>query len=439
MTGPELRALMEAMLPADVLAGVAAGAGLQRRDRKRDAVRLLRTILIAAASPAGGRQADMHRQYIEAAGAPVTRGSFYDWFGGPLEATLTELSARARARVQAAPADLPAPMADVHDWWIVDSTLVMLPRPLRREFPGAGAYAAVKVHKTLSVGRGAVVDYHFSPARDHDSPHLALDETWRGAGLLIDLGYASVARLAACRDLDIAVIIRLKDSWRPVVERVARADLKQTFVPGTDLDLFLDGVDLGLRNVIDVDAEVGAGVAMRLVGVAVPRKGYRFYLTNVGRRLGPHQIADIYRVRWEIETNNKLDKSGHRLHQIDARRPAAVRALLHASMIASILVGSIVHAHNRATRPAAGPRQRPPLHHGLVARMLALAGPRVADAFERTGADADRAWAHIAAALVHAGQDPNWRSKPSILDQLRGWPAKPGTKPRLSSRAPVLR
>jgi hypothetical protein len=39
-----------------------------------------------------------------------------------------------------------------------------------------------------------------------------------------------------------------------------------------------------------------------------------------------------------------------------------------------------------------------------------------------------------AAPVDHMGKDPNWRSKPSILDQLRGWPAPTRAK-RLSSRA----
>jgi hypothetical protein len=295
--------------------------------------------------------------------------------------------------------------------------------------------AAVKVHKTLSVGRGALLDYHFSPARHHDSPHLVLDETWRGLGLLVDLGYASIARLADCKALGVAVVIRLKDRWRPRVGRVARADLRRAFVPGTDLDLFLDDVLVTLRNPIDVDAEVGNGIGMRLVGVAAPRAGHRFYLTNLPRRIGPHQVADLYRVRWEIETNNKLDKSGNRLDQIDARRPSTVRCLLHASLIASILVGVIVHAHNGATRPTSGPRRRAPLHHGLVARTLSIAAGRLTRAFTLRGSNARREWDALAALLVHTGADPNWRSKPSILDQLRGWPAGPPTSPRLSSRA----
>ena len=36
--------------------------------------------------------------------------------------------------------------------------------------------------------------------------------------------------------------------------------------------------------------------------------------------------------------------------------------------------------------------------------------------------------------IVHTGEDPNWRTRPSILDQLRGWRAAPAAKKKLSSK-----
>lgn len=433
MTGTELHEIMETLLPESVLARVAEETGFHQRDRKRDAIKFLRTMLVSASSPAGGRQADMMRQYFETGAEKIVRGSFYDWFGAPLEKAMVGVSEVALDFVRGQPVDLPGTLAGVRDWRIVDSTTVKLHDRLKDVLPGAGDYAAVKVHKTLSVGCGTVVAYHFSPARDHDSPHLVLDESWRGYGLLVDLGYASVERLRECQRYGISIVIRLKDNWKPKVTRVARADLKKTFVPKTDLDLFLDDVYLELGNVIDVDVTVGPDeLPMRLVGVLAPGHGYRFYLTNLARDLGPHQVADLYRVRWEIEVNNKLDKSSHRLDEIDARRPEAVRALLHASMIASILIGTIVHRYNRATCTADAPRAKAPLHHGLVARMVAQAAFRIAETFERDDATAE--WDRLADLIIHVGKDPNWRSKPSILDQLRGWPAPTKAK-RLSSRA----
>jgi hypothetical protein len=329
-------------------------------------------------------------------------------------------------------------LSGVRDWRIVDSTTVKLHPALKSVYPGAGDYAAVKVHKTLSVGCGTVVDYHFSPARDHDSIHLTIDESWRGMGLLVDLGYASFERLRQCEEFGVKVVVRLKDNWKPKVTKVARADLKKTFVPGTDLNLFLDDVFLELGNVIDVDVTLGAdALPMRLVGVLAPTKGYRFYLTNLPRSVGPHSVADLYRVRWEIESSNKLDKSNLRLDEIDARRPAAVNALLHAAMIASVLIGSIVHRHNLANRPTKGPRNKPPLHHRLVALMVAHCAYRIACAFHLEGEAATREWEHLAGVIVHMGEDPNWKSKPSVLDQLRGWQAPASAKSKLSRRRAV--
>lgn len=435
MTGATLRDLLDALLPPHLLRDLTRSCGFERRARRRDATTFLRTLILASSSPSGGRQADLMRHYLDAGGSPVVRSSFYGWFDASLERVLSGLSDHAMAHVARLPVDLPGPLSLANDWRIVDSTTVLLPDCLRRDYPGAGAYAAVKVHKVLSVGRGTISSYHFAPARQHDSPHLVLDESWRGAGLLAYLAYASIDRLAAAHRLGILLVLRLKDRWRPIIDRVARADLRRGFVPGRDLLPFLDDVHLSLRNPIDLDVTVGGEVRLRLVGVAAPRAGHRFYLTNLPRRIGPHQVADLYRVRWEIETSNKVDKSGHRLHHIDARRPSAVRSLLHASLLASTLVGLLVHTHNRSTRSATGPRTRPPLHHGLVARMMSQCSSRLGAALRLGGTAAHREWDDLAALLTHASHDPNWRSKPSILDQWRGWRATSPTTPRLSSRA----
>ena len=78
MTGAELREMMATMLPDSVLGDVAEATGFHQRDRKRDAIKFLRTMLIAAASPSGGRQADIMRHYFETGAPRVVRGSFYD-------------------------------------------------------------------------------------------------------------------------------------------------------------------------------------------------------------------------------------------------------------------------------------------------------------------------------------------------------------------------
>jgi hypothetical protein len=48
---------------------------------------------------------------------------------------------------------------------------------------------------------------------------------------------------------------------------------------------------------------------------------------------------------------------------------------------------------------------------------MAVSGPFLARAFEWQGTAATRRWDKIAALLTHAGTDPNWRRRPSVLDQ----------------------
>ena len=56
---------------------------------------------------------------------------------------------------------------------------------------------------------------------------------------------------------------------------------------------------------------------------------------------------------------------------------------------------------------------------------LAVSCQSIAQAFDLQGAEAQRRWDKIAALLTHSGKDPNWRRRPSVLDQLRGWKRQP--------------
>jgi hypothetical protein len=293
----------------------------------------------------------------------------------------------------------------------------------------------VKVHKVLSVGCGAPVRYRFGPAREHDSHHLQIDESWRGCALLADLAYASLARLRACNEYHVRFVIRLKDNWKPKVDHIARGQVTQAFFPGTDLDALLKDHILVLDGqAIDADVRVGGpkhALHLRLVGVHTP-KGYCFFLTNLPPRLGPRQVADLYRVRWEVEPSIKVDKSVHRLDQIEAERPCPVKTLLHASLIASIIAALLAHRHNLQTHPpqAGMYRTEPPVHARRLALQLAVSCQSIAEALALKGAVVKRRWQQLADLLTHSGRDPNWRRRPSVLDQLRGWKRQPVARKR---------
>lgn len=439
LRGVDVREVYETVLPDEVLLPAVKAAGLQERERKMNALLLLRSMVISASTGYGGRQADAMKVYFESGGEQVVRGAFYSWFGRPLEKVLETVRDRALSFAAAQPLDLPGLLgAEVRDWHIVDATTVRLDDALKKEYPGAGDYAALKIHKRFSVGIGTTIAYHVSPAREHESPHLKLDESWRGLGLLVDLGYASLDLLQSCERHGVHYVIRLKENWKPRVDHVARGTLRGTLFPGLDLDLLIDSETLLLDGkVIDADVRVGRDsreVACRLVGIPT-EKGYAFFLTSLPPRIAPRSVADLYRVRWEIESDNKLDKSCFRLSEIGARTGPSVRALLHASMVASILVCLLAHRHRLAEAPpprSGTERKKPPIHAQTLARMVTSCAMSIARAFELSGRAAEKEWDRLADLFDHQ-TDPNWRRAPSILDQMRGWQVTPG-KPR-SARA----
>jgi Transposase DDE domain len=438
MTGDEVRQVFEAMLPQEEMDRLCATCGVIERERKLNLGMFVRAMVISAGTPGGAYQADVLRSYLEFEVPRVARSAFYRWFDEPLERFMEALAERALAYARAQPVDLSGPLCGVQDWYIVDATTVTVRDALREEFPGTGEYAAIKVHKVLSVGCGAPVRYHFSPAREHDSRHLQIDESWRGYGLLADLAYASLERLRACDAHGVRFVIRLKENWKPKVDYIARGQVTQEFFPGADLDALLEQDILRLDGrVIDADVHVGRGthaLSLRLVGVQTPT-GYCFFLTNLLPRIGPRQVADLYRVRWEVELSIRLDKSVNRLDAIDAERPCSLKTLLHASLIASTIAALLAHTHNVQTRPpqAGAPRTAAPLHPRRLALQLAVSCQSIAQAFDLKGAEAAQRWNKIAELLTHSGRDPNWRRRPSVLDQLRGWKRQPIARKAINS------
>jgi putative transposase len=430
VTGEDVRHVFEAMVPRAEIDRLCMQCGVIERQRTLDLGMLVRAMVISAGTPGGAYQADVLRAYLDGEVPPVARSAFDRWFDEPLERFMAALAERAVAYARAPQVDLSGPLCGVKDWSSVDSTTVRVRDALREAFPGTGEYAAIKGHTGLSVGCGAPVRDHVSPAREHDRRHLTIDESWRGYGLLADLGYASIERLRACEADSVHFVIRLKDNWKPKVDSIARGQVTQTCFPGTNLEALLaEDILMRAGRAIDADVHVGGDkhpLPLRLIGVPTP-KGYCFFLTNLPPRIGPRQVADLYRVRWEVELSIRLDKSVHRLDEVDAERPCSLKTLLHASLIASTIAALLAHTHHLRTRPpqAGAPRTEAPLHPRRLALQLAVSCQSIAQAFDLQGVEATQRWDKIAALLTHAGKDPNWRRRPSVLDQLRGWKRQP--------------
>lgn len=445
LTSEMLREMFHRVLPSDEIAAWATELGFVERERKLDVSCLVRALVLAGGTPGAGLQADALHAYLDMRVPSISRAAFYKRFDAGLEALMARLSERAMAYAASLEVDLPALMGGVTDWRIVDSETVKLRVALKEELPGCGKYAAIKVHKTLSVGTGCPLRYHFSPGKEHDSRHLDIDETWRGCGLLADLGYASLARLRTCIEHDVAFVIRLKENWKPKVDHVARGTVKKTFFSGADFDALVeDDVIVIDDKAIDCDVRVGPvgrQLALRMVSVPTP-KGHCFFLTNLPARIGPWQVAEIYRIRWEVELSMKLDKTVNQLDKTTATKATSVRTMLHASLLASTIAAIAVHLHHLQTRPkGGGPRKVSPLSPMAVAKVFNRKADLIADAMDSDDRGDPKGallfWDKLALILERDGHNINWKRRPSTLDRMRGTkptPARKRAKPKSQAK-----
>ncbi len=437
LDGTALRETLQAVLPRNVIEEESRELGVIERERKCEVFPLITSLVLSSGSDDSGRLADAFRRYKREASQSVVRGGFYYWMDDETANLMERLLARAIEYAASQPAYLPGLLSGVEDWIIVDSETVTLRPALAEDYPATGSAAGIKVHKELSLGRGCMVGYELSPAREHDSIHLTVDERFRGKGLLVDLGYPSLKFISDCERHDVKYVIRLKDNWKPKLQRVLRGELTAEVRPGTDLDEALDDDVLLLDGrCIDADVVIGKGwsaVHARMIAIRLSENDdgeipYLFFLTNLSRRThGPKQIAELYRVRWEIECDNKLDKSGSRLDQIRATTPSSVRILLYSALLHSLLADLLVH-HDLLDRVREKGGPRAPLHRLLVAYSLRAEHVALLIALLDSSTPLER-WNKIAANIEDDGRDPNWRRRPSVLDKLLGQTAPPG-RPR---------
>ena len=215
------------------------------------------------------------------------------------------------------------------------------------------------------------------------------------------------------------------------MSRITRGEIQGEFFEGADFDeLLMNEVIVLDGRCVDADVTFSKGkdkVTCRLVMIPGPT-GYLIYLTNLPRGThGPRQVGDLYRVRYEIEIDNKLDKSGAQLDQIRATTESTVRIQLSAKLLHSLIVDVLIHKDN-LERTQNGYVCRGPLHRLALAYAIRSRHALLAAAllFDDT---LPEYWDRLADLIADEGRDPNWRKRPSVLDTILGLTATRG-RPR---------
>jgi len=206
---------------------------------------------------------------------------------------------------------------------------------------------------------------------------------------------------------------------------------------GQDFDSLLeDDVIIRDGNPIDADVTLGRGalrVKSRMVGLATP-KGYCFFLTNLRRSThGPTDVGDIYRVRWEIEIDNKVDKAGARLDEIESRKPVSARILILASLLNAAIAKTIIQSESlaivAAKKKPTDPAGRGPLHPISLLRWMASSHSTIVRLL-LSKQDETFEWIRLMSLFLNYAADTSRRRRPSVLDIIQGL-----TAPMLESTA----
>jgi len=338
------------MLDPDRIEAMAEDMGIVRKHRVHHAGLLVCAMILSAlvrGSDTEGRWLDVQTTYRRL-GGPDSGTTSIRKMGRRMRRVLEAMMKRRMEQIVVQTRDEPlrGRLRAFADVLIPDGCAFKIASLLSGIYPGTGQPAELKLHAVYSVKAGTVVSIGKTAGSVHDSDGF-WPEKWEPNALYIwDLGYVCHERFVEAVTSGAVVLQRLKDGSNPVVlasygPTGARRDLAGD--DGKPLRLN-DACAFGYvhqQRVLDLDVEItdnGRNVVARVVCVPLHGKD-RYYLTTLPRNVfTPHDVAELYRVRWEVELFFKGWKGGARLDHVHRLRNAeSLDVAVLASMLAALL------------------------------------------------------------------------------------------------------
>lgn len=234
---------------------------------------------------------------------------------------------------------------------IPDGCAFKLANALSGVYRGTGQPAELKLHAVYSVRQAMATSVEISAGSVHDSERFWPTCWERGALYIWDLGFNSHERFVDAVQAGAAVLQRLKDGANPRAlasygKTGHRRELR--FDDGQPVQLE-DALQFELahhQRVLDLDVEVEDAQRRKVVArvVCVPCRGEdHYYLTTLPREIfTPYDVAELYRVRWEVELFFRNWKGAVRLDQVrHLSDPRSLEVAITASMLAALLARDI--------------------------------------------------------------------------------------------------
>jgi len=368
------RTAVEMLDPERILA-LAEDMRISRRKRVHHAGLVIDSMILSAlqrSTDTGGRLLDAQRTYEQLGG----RRSGATSFRVQVRKLAPVMHRMLRRRlsvlaVRATDDTLRGRLEQFRDVLIPDGCAFKIASALSGVYAGTGTAAELKLHAVYSVGAGGAVSVERTAGSVHDSDGFWPTRWEAGALYLWDLGYNSYTRFIDAVVAGAFVLQRVKDGANPVVlasygPTGARRELKHE--DGRPLRL-LEACTFGWvhhQRVLDLDVVLtDERRSVRARVVCVPFGGEdRYYLTTLPRALfTPHDIAELYRMRWEVERFFRGWRGALRLDDVvRLENEQSLDAVVTASLLAAALahdltavVNDLAECQAAATRAAFSP------------------------------------------------------------------------------------
>jgi len=233
---------------------------------------------------------------------------------------------------------------------LFDSSMIQVHDALRKQFKGVAAKAAIKVLLFVSVWGLLPLSAKLVPGHLHDMTlDLPLQHFARKTLFLFDKGFIAWKKLLSLQQSGMNLLCPARYNANPLVLKVNRGPKRMQRAlernpKGVRLRQLLP-VAKRIAKPLDFEVLVGplkSGVRLRLVIVSGPKRKQRLYLTTLPTKLWPPAvIAEIYRLRWQVELVFKELKQHLSLGHLPTADPHAVQVLIWASLLALVVSRAI--------------------------------------------------------------------------------------------------
>ncbi len=376
------------LLPTDTIQQIARDTGFVVRERKVDPVAFLWTLVLDFGVQLHRFLEELRAAYVRSTELEeLAYASYYLRFTPKLCEFLRRCLQYALAELPREPGrDLdPRLRQFVEDVVIKDSTVVRLHASLATKFPATRSRkvaAGVKVDALLSVCANGPKSVALVGERTHDIKTLRLGPWVKGRILLADLGYYSHRHFAKIAEYGGFFDSRLKASADPLFVRSLKVHRGQAIdLEGKRLSEVLPRLR---REVLDAEVELsfkhriyngrrsGDTFVCRLVAVWDEKeREYHAYLTNIApERLTAEEVAELYRLRWEVELLFKELKSSYALDKFRTTKAVVVEALIWSALL-TLVASRRLHNLVRARQPAELRPRYTPIRWGKAFRRSA--------------------------------------------------------------------